>query len=90
MTNTSRLLRKNRDDLELLSGGLLDLADSTFKDYYRINNSEYYFICEYAPEEELNILIPGPSDPNTFSHKKLILNTLSKLIDRYNNQNKEL
>lgn len=54
----TRLERRNRTDIEILSsGGILDHFDNEVKMGWRINDDEYDFICSLEEEKYLDALI---------------------------------
>lgn len=86
MKNISRIQRRNRNDLNLISkGGVFDLFDNTVKQTFRINDLEYDYICEHISDEELDLLV---KDNLTLAEKRELLLTLDKYLHEfYNNQN---
>lgn len=78
----SRLSRKNRTDIDYKSGkmGINDIFDDMIKSTYRINDSEYDYICEHLTEEDSNIFL---SEELNFSEKRELHKILNKLLLQY-------
>ncbi len=80
--NISRAKRKNRTDIVIKSsGGLNDLFDNQFKQFLRINDQEYDYICEFASDEELSSLT---FEEFSYQQKKECLRIVEKLLEEYN------
>lgn len=80
----SRLYRKNRTAIDIgfkNSGGLNDLFDNQFKLFLRVNDEEMDYICDFASDEELNLLTKFEIN---YAEKKEIIKTINKLLKSYN------
>lgn len=77
----SRLSRKNREDILLVNKcGITDLFDNHFKTAWRISDLEYNHICEFASDDELEMLI---REDLTISEAKHALEIVDKYIIEY-------
>ena len=58
--NMTRLERKTRIDIIYKGcGGLIDVFDDTYKQFWRINDDEYDYLCETLTDEELDAITPA-------------------------------
>ena len=76
----SRISRKDWTckDMGLKSkGGLLDLFDNQIKNIYRINDTEFDYLCEVLSDYENDIFL---NDNRTFTDKRKIIELLNKHI----------
>lgn len=74
-------MKKLRPEIEFTNhGGLADLLDNEFKAAYNVTDAEYNYICEFATDEELGILVK----PESFSEVRKALEIRNKYLILYN------
>ena len=73
----TRFERKNRTDIKYqLRGPLFDLVDSFIKEIWRINDSEYDFICDKISDDDIRLFL--------LMDNKLSISDLKSIIKKVN------
>jgi len=66
---------------------LFDLVDEMIKEFYKINDDELDYICEFATDEEIDSFMSAlgtPNGPATFTQRKKGVLVKNKYKQLYN------